>query len=423
MITNIPYGDGVIKFEIPRARLAGILKGEKSRPRKIGPMISRALDNPLNKKRLEGLASGKRKILIVVPDATRKAHLKEILPLLLKRIARGERSIAIIVATGLHKRHNRGQLKDLLGEAVIKSYKVINHEPGKRFLAYLGRTKNGIPIVLNKILKAQDLVISIGTIEPHLYAGYSGGVKTVAIGLAGADTINATHGTKFLDDPRTKIGSIADNPFQDTLREIAKKVRIGFSLNIVNDPDGRPVKIFAGDTKFVFKKGVEFAKSIFEVRAKGFSDIVVCGVGYPKDVNLYQASRAINYVLNVDRPVLKKGGVLIVAAALRDGIGQSPTEKIFYREMAAMDSPERFIARIRRSGCIAGVHRAYMVARAMVDYRIVFVSKVHGNLMKALPFPYFADMREALRYAGQISGENPKIYVVPRALSTIPRRY
>lgn len=159
-------------------------------------------------------------VLIVVPDMTRKAHLKIILPKILAKF-KGDK-IKIIVATGLHKAHTKEELKNLVGEKIFSKSSVISHTQDKKDLMHRAKTRAGIPIVLNKNLKDADSIITIGLIEPHLYAGYSGGPKTIAIGLAGEETINATHHPRFLDKKGTLIGSVKDNPFQDCLWEIIK---------------------------------------------------------------------------------------------------------------------------------------------------------------------------------------------------------
>lgn len=417
---KIPYGDRSIEFSLPRNRLLGILRNKKSAHKNITRLLSESLDKPLAGYRLEDAILGIKDILLVVPDHTRKAHLKEILPHFMKRIKNNSCSIDIIIATGLHKKHSSRQLKELLGKDILRRHRIISHEQKAGSLTNFGYTRNGIPIILNKNLKQYGAVISIGVIEPHLYAGYSGGAKTVAIGLAGADTINVTHGVKFLDNPLTRIGSIDDNPFQRALWEMTSKVPVRFAVNIVNDPDGRPLKILSGELKEVFKSGVAHAKEIFEIQAEAPSDIVICGIGYPKDTNLYQASRAINYILN-DKPILKKGGVLIVVAELRDGYGESFTEKLFFEALKNMSSPREFVTEVKQRGCIAGEHRAYMVAKPLLNYKIAFAGKGHKNFMEGLPFPYFKDIYDALDYANSIVGKSAKIYVIPRALSTIAR--
>ncbi len=424
MKMNIPYGKRSLEFSLPSDRLIGILHNKDAASRKdVKQLFYESLSRDNNRAILAGRVAGKDNILLAVSDATRNAHLREILPLLLKEIGSIGRTIDIIIATGMHKKHNRGQMEDLLGAKLLKRCRVLSHEQRKDSFMDLGETGDGVPIVLNKILNEYEAVISAGVIEPHLYAGYSGGAKTIAIGLAGEETINATHSLRFLDNPGTRIGSVEHNPFQDALWEIARGIPVVFSVNVVNDPDGRALKIFSGPTKKVFADGVGFARKIFEISAKRAADIVICGVGYPKDVNLYQVSRAINYILNVDRPVLKKGGTLIVAAEMADGAGDGRAEKRFYEKLGAIRSLSGFVKKVKREGCIAGVHRAYMAVRPLLDYHVIFVTgRSNRKLMEGLPFPCFEDMSRALSYAEDMTGKTSSIYVVPRALSIIPRR-
>ena len=417
MNINIPYGDGHIKFSVPGKRVARVLKNKLFPGKNIKSLIAQALsDNAL-----ENMVSGKKKILIVVPDATRCAHLTDLLPAILRKISSRQRKIDIIVATGLHKKHTAGELKKLLGGSVIRRCGILQHDPSADSVIDFGRTQYGVPITLDKNLLNYEFVISVGVIEPHLYAGYSGGAKTIAIGLAGEATINATHSVRFLDDPSVNIGNLDKNKFQETLWHIIDKIQLSFSINIVNSPDGSAIKVFAGPTKDVFKKGTLLAKKVFEVKAGPRADIAICGIGYPKDVNLYQASRALNYILNVNRPVVKRKGFVIVAAQLKDGIGNSPTEKRFYEELKNVRSPKDFVFHVKTKGCVAGEHRAYMVAKALMGYNVLFVSTLKKNFLQNLPFKCFSNISDALSFADDIIGKKTKIYVIPRSLATIAR--
>lgn len=417
MNINIPYGNGQIRFSIPRKRVAGVLKNKKFIAKNIKLLIAAAFSD----KTLENMVSGKKKILIVVPDATRSAHLTELLPAILRKIASSQRKIDIIVATGLHKKHTAQELKRLLGASIIRRCGILQHDPSTDSVIDFGRTQYGVPITLNKNLLNYEFVISTGVIEPHLYAGYSGGAKTIAIGLGGEATINATHSVRFLDDPSVNIGNLDENKFQETLWHIIDKIQLSFSVNIVNSPDGKAIKVFAGPTRDVFKKGTELAKKVFEVKTRSRAQIAICGIGYPKDINLYQASRALNYILNVDSSVVKRKGFVIVVADLKDGIGNSFAEKIFYEELKNMRSPKDFVSHIKASGCVAGEHRAYMVAKVLMNYNVLFVSGSKKEFLKNLPFKCYSDIRGALSYADDIIGKKAKIYVIPRSLATIAR--
>lgn len=414
MKIELPYGQGSIKFSIPDTKVLGILDN-------AAPARGNAKKLLLKSLRQKTFPFRKKKAVIVVPDSTRHAYLKEILPILTEKLASPGRSIDIIIATGLHKKHTPEQVLKLLGGSIVKKYKVLHHDPSEAGVADLGTTKYGVPVTLDKALLNYDLIVSVGIVEPHLYAGYSGGAKTIAIGLAGADTINATHSIQFLDDPVTNVGSLKGNKFQETLWHCIEKLPPIFAVNIVSDQDGKALKIFCGPVKEVFEKSAAFAKKVFEVEASGSCDIAICGVGYPKDVNLYQASRAMNYVLSIGKPVVKKGGVVIIAAELKDGIGQSMAEKRFYDELKNMPAPSEFIAHIRKDNCIAGEHRAYMAAKAMVDHKIMFVNLSPKSYMEGLPFKFFNSIENALQAAEEITGSDSKIYIIPHALATIAR--
>jgi nickel-dependent lactate racemase len=417
---KLPYGKKYMDFAVPPGRLSAVLTNSTPLQHRDARLLAKeSLDSLPAARRIEKIAAGRRRILLAVPDATRKAHLSRILPEIIRRLPESCRSVDIIVATGLHKAPTRRQLAALLGERILKAHNVMSHD--QKSLVRAGSTKKGIPIVLNANLKKYDLIMSVGVIEPHLYAGYSGGAKTVAIGLAGRKTIDATHNVRFLDDPLTAIGSAENNPFQDVLWEIAETARVNFVVNVVNDADGRSLKIFSGGARMAFREGVSFARMVFEVEAARRCDIAVCGIGFPKDVNLYQASRAINYVVNVDRPVVRRGGFVLIVAELSDGAGDGVSERLFLERLKTMASPKEFVNEIARHGCVAGEHRAYMVAKALTDYRIAFVTTARGAFTRHLPFPFFKDIGDAVKHVDSIIGGGSSICVIPRALSTIAR--
>jgi len=362
-------------------------------------------------------------VLIVVPDITRKAHLNVVLPRVLRRLKkkRGiqDKAIKIIIATGLHKPHTRLELKNLVGTDIFYKYPVITHAQNSKDLVSKGRTNKNVPVVLNKILKQSSYIVTIGLIEPHLYAGYSGGAKTVGIGLAGEATINTTHHPQFLDKPGTTIGSVEDNPFQNCLWEIIKGLPIKYAASIVNDRKGSLKKVFYGDLKSSFDKGVKFAKKIFEKKISRTFDAVICKVGPPKGANLYQASRAFNYILNVKRPIVKKGGMVLVCASLKDGFGKGIAEKRFMKTLKGISSPEDFIDIVKAKGCRAGEHRAYMAAKALTKARLGFIGKKAALYAEGSPFLSFPTIRSAVKFIKGIEGQNAKIYTSPYGLSTI----
>jgi nickel-dependent lactate racemase len=203
------------------------------------------------------------------------------------------------------------------------------------------------------------------------------------------------------------------------LWEIAGRTPLGYCVNVVNDQTGQPLKIFCGRPREVFLDAVGYARRIYEVRVSSQADIAIAGIGYPKDINLYQSSRAVNYIANVSSPVVRKGGVIIVCARLDDGAGSSPSEKLFLKTLRSMGDPGRFLERARRHGCIAGEHRAFMMARPLIDYRIAFVSPGRDRIFRGTGMRCFGSVASALEYARAETGPSRTVYVIPHALATI----
>ncbi|MFA5388169.1 MAG: lactate racemase domain-containing protein [Candidatus Omnitrophota bacterium] len=352
------------------------------------------------------------KTIIAVPDFTREAHLKKILPPVLKDNAGAE----IIIATGLHRSPTKKEIRKNLGAITDKiNISVHNH----RDALYFGRSKAGVPVWLNKKLKEADRVITVGVVEPHLYAGYSGGVKVVAIGLAGEKTINYTHHPRFLDSSGTKITNLRNNPFQDYIQEIISIIPIKYSINIVNDNKGDILKIFKGAPENSFRNAVKYSKKIFEKKVYGCFDIVICGTPAGKGINMYQASRAFNYIANTKKPAIKKNSLLLVKAGLEEGFGRGLGEKRFMKKLLEMKDPDKLIDKIKKGGCLAGEHRAYMVAKALKKAKLGFISKnarLYKN--KVLPFLFFGSLKETGQYIRK-NFRNPRICRVKNAFTNI----
>lgn len=359
------------------------------------------------------------KTIIAVPDFTREAHLKKTLPKVLAKLRKkgaAYKDIEILIGTGLHRHPTKKEIKDNLGN-IPDGIKISSHDYKNVF--YACRSKKGVPIYLDKRLSGADSIITIGVVEPHLYAGYSGGVKVLSIGLAGEKTINATHHPRFLDHPGTRICSIKGNTFQDFIQETAYMLPVKYSINIVNDGSGKILRIFEGKPGPCFKKAVNYSARIFEKNIKKRMDIIICGIPDSKGVNMYQASRAFNYVANTRSPVIKNTSLILVKAGLEEGFGKGLGEKRFMEKMPEMKNPDKLISRIKKGGCLAGEHRAYMVAKALKKAKLGFISKNAGLYKnKGLPFLFFEGLGEAEKYIRK-NYKNPETYHLKNAFTSI----
>ncbi|MDO8602846.1 MAG: lactate racemase domain-containing protein [Candidatus Omnitrophota bacterium] len=359
------------------------------------------------------------KIIIAVPDFTREAHLKNILPGLLAKLNKkgaAYKNIKILIGTGLHRHPTKKEIKYNLGN-IPTAVNVHSHDYKNVF--YAARSKRGVPVYLDKLLRGVDSIITIGVVEPHLYAGYSGGVKVLSIGLAGEKTINATHHPRFLDHPGTGICSIKGNPFQAFIQETASMLPVEYSINIVNDENGKILKIFEGKPGPCFKKAVNYSRVIFEKNIKKYLDVIICDIPRSKGANIYQASRPFNYIVNTGNPVVKNSSLILVKATLEEGFGKGLGEKRFMKKMLGMKNPDKLIEEIKKGGCLAGEHRAYMVSKALKKAKLGFISKNAGLYKnKGLPFLFFEGHGEAKKYIKE-NYKNPATYRLKNAFTTI----
>jgi len=425
MKINIPYGKSQISVSIPDKNLLGVLHPKRSQSRKSESIIIKeAILNPMGCCRLKDLVAPKEKVAIVVPDLARKCPLELILPILLEELKKGgirDKDVTIFMAVGMLTPPTKAEIKAAFGENIVRRIKVKIHNPVKKSnLTHLGYVAGGVPAIVNKELLYNDHVISIGVIEPHLHAGFSGGPETLSIGMAGEETIRFTHSPKFLDKPGAKPGVIKDNPFHRWIMEVACVAKLKFIINVVNDDLGRTIFATSGEPQLAFYKGIEHAMLYYRVKVDEPADIVICGVGWPKDVNLYQASRALTYLTNTQKPIVKKGGLILISARCEDGIGRGLGERRFYNAITRARSPADIVRKMRGKSCPAGEQRAYSVAKSLLFADCAMVGTLVPKMVKKMHMLHFKDFNEALEYAFSNFGRDAKIYVVPHALVTLP---
>ncbi|MFA5339410.1 MAG: nickel-dependent lactate racemase [Candidatus Omnitrophota bacterium] len=425
MKINIPYGKKQVGVSIHEKNLLGILHPNRSHSRKPeSRIIKEAILHPMGCCRLRDLVSPKETIAIVVPDLARVCPRKLIIPILLDELKKGgirDKDVTIFMAVGMLTPPTRPEIEEAFGKKIVKRIKIKIHDPSDSSnLTNLGYVANGVPVIVNKHMLYNDHVISIGVIEPHLHAGFSGGPETLSIGMAGEETIRFTHSPKFIDKPGAKPGVIKDNPFHRWIMEFACIAKLKFIINVVNDDLGRTIFATAGEPQLAFYRGIEHAMLHYRVKVDEPADIIICGVGWPKDVNLYQASRALTYLTNTQKPIVKKGGLILISARCEDGIGKGLGERRFYDAMIKAKSPAEIVKKMKNKTCLAGEQRAYAVAKSLLFADCAFVGTKFPDMAKKMKMLSFKDMDEALEYAFATRGKDAKVYVVPHALVTLP---
>jgi nickel-dependent lactate racemase len=298
---QLPYSKSIMKFTLPSGMQGvEVLSAPVDPVADVRKAIKEALKNPVGISPLRELAHPGSRVCIVFTDITRACPDHLLIPPMLAELKQAgvrDEDITLLCGIGMHRPSTHEEKITKLGTEVVARYRVIDNEPqNPAALIDLGMTPGGVPVMLHRAAVEADLLIATGIVEPHQYAGYSGGRKTVAVGAAGEALIAHTHGSAFVDHPGTRLGRIEGNPFHAAVTEAARRAGLRFIVNVVLDDDQRVLRVMAGDPELAFQDLVAFARSVYEVPILSQFDIAIGGVGYPKDTNLYQASRAASYL-------------------------------------------------------------------------------------------------------------------------------
>jgi nickel-dependent lactate racemase len=430
---SVPYGHETLDFIVqPHFDLDTVESGTATPVGDLAAQTRRVLDSPLGSPSLRQLAAdarrragGRARAVIAVTDLTRGSPDAILVPPLLADLNAGgipDTDITVIVAVGLHRATTDDEKREKLG-GVVDRVRVIDsdgNDPAK--WADLGTIPPyDVPGFTQKIVKDADLVIATGIVEPHQYAGYSGGRKTVAIGCCGEPVITATHGMRFLEDPGVRLAKIEGNPFHETVREIARRAGLRFCLNVVTDDRERVVAVAAGDPDAVLADLVAKAAALYTRPIAKQYDIAIAGVGYPKDVNLYQASRAATYLRFAPVPVVREGGAIIIPAQLPEGAGEGAGEQRFLAALERAASPAAVVEEARRHFA-GGEQRAVMVALTLQHCAVIVAASEAPEVVRLAKLRAAVDVEEALDIAYEHIGRPARasVLLIPHALHTLP---
>lgn len=421
---RVPSSTGELIFTLPSGVQGLTINPQPAEPlADVEAAVEAALSEPTGSLPLREMARSGDRVCIVFTDATRAVPDRTLVSALLRELeAAGVRDgdITLLCGVGMHRPSSPQEKAQKLGGEVVSRYRVVDHTPSDpTMLTDLG-TWDGIPLLVNRQATEADLLIATGVVEPHQYAGYSGGRKTAAIGAGGEATITVTHNPAMLDHPGTRLGRIEDNRFHQAVSESARRAGLRFILNVVQDGDHRAVALRAGHPQVAFIELVEVARRVFEVPVAQQYDVVVAGVDPPKDVNLYQASRAASYLWFAPKPVVRPGGVIILPARCPEGVGQGVGERHFHQILRDTDDLHSLIRRLQAEGYPPGGQRAYIMARVLVGCQVIVVGAEDPSIVRECHMVPVETMEEALALAQDRIGREAEALIVPHALLTLP---
>jgi nickel-dependent lactate racemase len=418
MKIRLAYGREGLEVDVPEKNLAKILS-MKSTPLLADPLgaIKDSLLHPIGCPPLGEFARRAKSVCIVVCDFTRPVPNKVLLPPMLDLLEMNgvqKQNITILVATGLHRPSTPAELDTIFGPDILRRYTIVNHRASiLEEQRSIGRTRRNTPVYIDERYCSADLKITVGFIEPHLMAGFSGARKVVAIGCAGEETIKTLHSPSFLDEPLCCEGSIDRNPLHHELLEIAYMAGHDFSIDVALDANKSITGVFAGHPQLAHAAGMEAVRKFVGATLPELADIVLTTcAGFPLDLTYYQAIKGMTAAL----PVLKKGGVLILAAECAEGLGSER----FVSMATRFRTSEEFGQWIHNHPVEVDQWQLQECAKATQRGEIVVVSSgIPPEQQEKLFVQTAASVEEALQRALHKLGPSASIAVIPKGPYTL----
>ncbi len=383
-----------------------------------GAELEAALANPIGTKPLAELAKGKKTACVVVCDITRPVPNALLLPPILRTIEQAgvpRNGITILIATGLHRPNEGEELVELVGEFVARNYRCVNHH-GKATEEhdYLGTTPNGVPAWIDNRYTRAELKITTGLIEPHLMAGYSGGRKLVCPGIAGLETVSVWHGPRFLEHPKADCGSVEGNPVHEENTLIAQMAGCDFIVNVCIDGKRRVTGLWAGDMIRAWEEGVNFCREVVRAGIPTPADVVVTScAGYPLDTTWYQAVKGLTGAL----PIVRKGGTIVLAASLTEGLGSAEFRAMLdhYEATGAYDRPSD------RATCEMDEWQLVMLKKVLQHCRVKVVSGgLPAEVLRRCRVEPVASVEQAVSESLAEYGPQARVAVIPKGPYVLP---
>ncbi|MBP0990310.1 MAG: nickel-dependent lactate racemase [Oscillospiraceae bacterium] len=420
----LPYGKNRVIAQIEESRLAGILVSSlhSYRSKSSGDeLVLAAMANPIGSERLRELARGKNKVVIVASDHTRPVPSKIIIPKMLKEIREGNPAadITILVATGCHRDTTEIELKEKFGKDIFFNEKIKIHDcDDTENLVSLGTLPSGGELVINRIAAEADLLVAEGFIEPHFFAGFSGGRKSILPGIASRKTVVYNHNGRFIADSRSRTGITEGNPINRDMVFAAKKARLAYIVNVVLNSEKQVIYAVAGDVEKAHGKGCEFLRSVCRADAV-LSDIVIStNGGYPLDQNIYQSVKG----MTAAEATVKPNGIIIMLAKADDGDGG----KTFYETFRDGKDIEKLMDRFIKTppyNTIADQWQSQIFARILLKATVIYVSDAADKVVEDMHMIPAHSVDEALEKADDILRSrgiiNGSITVIPDGVSVI----
>ncbi|MFW6279135.1 MAG: nickel-dependent lactate racemase [Bacillota bacterium] len=414
---ELKYGTTTLEYEIDEARIDRILRAqEKEGLANPEQAVTSSLENPVGTAPLDDLLKAEKpeKVVLVVNDVSRPTPYEFLLPPLLEKLADAgvkREQITFLVATGTHDPHTPEQNCEVLGSEIVEKYEVVSHRAQREEeLVNIGQVSTGNQITLNQRVVEADFVITTGVILPHYFAGFSGGRKSIMLGVAGKECIQHNHSRMV--DLLGNLPPVEENPISQEMMESAAMIGLDFILNVVTNSKREIVQVVAGDFREAWYQGVKTSAGMYHVSIpKKVDAAIVSAGGYPRDINFYQAQKALDHA---DHAV-KEGGTIILAAECRDGLG----EDTFAHWVEKAQEPQDNIKRIKK-GFVLGGHKAFAVSEVVEKKELILLSDLDQQTTEALFARKEEKLQTAVNYLKEKHGSDYRAVIMPEGSLTVP---
>lgn len=416
----IPYYTSTLDLHVEEENLKAVLTAkmhgfhaEKSQEQ----LVLDALEHPVGSPRLRTLAEGKRNIVIVTSDHTRAVPSKITLPLLLKEIRSGnpDADITILIATGLHRPTTEEEQRRMFGDEIVDHEKIaINNAFAPEQFVELCTLPSGAVFQVNRLAAECDLLVTEGFVEPHFFAGFSGGRKSILPGICSERTVNENHSYKAVSHPRSNSGMLKDNPIHADMLCAAKAVNVQFIFNVALDGEKKIVAAWAGDLEKAHEAGVAFIRQWSQCPVVTGDIVVTSNGGYPLDQNLYQSPKA----MATAEACAGEDGVIIMCCSCCDGMGGAHFGQLIQR--GTPDEIDRYLSSIPPEKTIPEQWCTQVCVRVLRKHPVILVTTFlnHDEVRKANMIPA-STPDEALEIAYRLKGKQASVVVIPDGVSVL----
>ena len=419
---NVAYGKTGMTVDVDEKNLLGVFQTTTPQAAEDQTAeVERALDAPIGSPALEELAAGRKNAVIIASDHTRPVPSKHIIPAMLKRLRKNnpDIDITILIATGCHRETSKEELEAKFGSEIVENEKIVVHDcTDNTMLCDIGTLPSGGRLIINKLAAETELLISEGFIEPHFFAGYSGGRKSVLPGIAARETVLANHCAEFISDPSSRTGILENNPIHQDMLSAAESAHLKFIVNVVINHKKEVVKAFAGNPVEAHLEGCSYLDKFCKISVPEADIVITSNGGYPLDQNIYQSVKG----MTAGEAACRESGVIILSASCCDGHGGNS----FYQALSQAKSVADFlreIEKIPRNKTEQDQWQYQILLRILKKFKVILVTRdCDHQMIKSMKLDVASDLNKALSMAYSMTGNQAKVAIIPDGVSVVVKK-